>query len=213
MARYRGPKEKIERRIGEKLYLKGERSYSQKSATVKKPYPPGMHGPKGTRKKLSEFGQQLKTKQKVRNTYRLLEKQFKQYIKGATASAKKDPYEHIMNKLEKRLDNVTFRMGLAQSRDQARQLVSHGHILVNGRKTTIPSYEVKKEDEIKIREGSQKSPYFSSLVPQWIKKVEVPSWIEIDKDKMVAKIKGSPTWPESGIQLSDLQSIIEYYSR
>ena len=212
MARYTGPREKIETRIGEKLYLKGERSYSQKSAMVKKPYPPGMHGQKGTRKKLSEYGQQLKTKQKVRQTYRMLEKQFKKYVKNAIHS-KKDPYEYIMNRLEKRLDNVVFRMGLAQSRDQARQLVGHGHILVNGHKVNIPSFEVKNEDEIKIREGSLKSPYFSSLMPQWLKKVEVPSWISFDKDKLVGKVKGSPSWPESGIQMNDLQAIIEFYSR
>jgi small subunit ribosomal protein S4 len=211
MARYTGPKEKIERRIGEKLYLKGERSYSQKSAMTKKPYPPGLHGHKRA-KKLSEFGQQLRTKQKVRNIYRLLEKQFKAYIKKAIDS-KKDPYEYILQRLEMRLDNVVFRMGLAQSRDQARQLVNHGHILVNGRKTNIPSFEVSRDDEIKIREGSLKSPYFASLMPQWLKKAEVPSWISFDKDKLVAQVKGTPTWPESGIQLSDLQAIIEYYSR
>lgn len=179
---------------------------------IKKPYPPGMHGHKISRKKLSEYGQQLKTKQKVKNIYRLLEKQFKKYVKEASHS-KKDPYEYIMNRLEKRLDNVVFRMGLAQSRDQARQLVSHGHILVNGRKVNIPSFEVKKEDEIKIREGSLKSPYFSSLMPQWLKKAETPSWISFDKDKLVAKVKGTPSWPESGIQIPDLQAIIEFYSR
>ena len=211
MASYTGPKEKIERRIGVKLYLKGERSYSQKSAMTKKPYPPGMHGQKRAGK-LSEYGQQLKTKQKVRQTYRLLEKQFKHYIKDAGKS-KKDPYEYIMNRLEMRLDNTVFRMGLAQSRDQARQLVNHGHILVNGRKTDIPSYEVKKEDEIRIREGSLKSPYFASLMPQWLQKMEVPSWISLDKEKLVAKIKGKPTMLESGLDMSDLQSIIEYYSR
>ena len=212
MARYTGPREKIERRIGEKLYLKGERSYSQKSAMTKKPYPPGMHGQKGTRKKLSEFGQQLKTKQKVRNIYRLLEKQFKKYVKDASHS-KKDPYDYIMYKLERRLDNVVFRMGLAQSRDQARQLVNHGHIMVNGRKTDIPSFEVKNDDEIKIREASLKSPYFATLMPQWLKKAEAPSWISFDKEKLVANIKGVPTFPESGIQVTDLQAIIEFYSR
>ena len=212
MARYTGPREKIERRIGEKLYLKGERSYSQKSAMVKKPYPPGMHGQKGTRKKLSEYGQQLKTKQKVRNIYRLLEKQFKHYVKDASQS-KKDPYDYIMYKLEKRLDNVVFRMGLAQSRDQARQLVNHGHIMVNGKKTDIPSFEVKNEDEITIREASLKSPYFATLMPQWLKKAEAPSWISFDKEKLVAKVKGAPTFPESGIQVTDLQAIIEFYSR
>ena len=106
MARYLGPREKIERRIGEKLYLKSDRSYSPKSATVKKPYPPGLHGKKGTRKS-SEYGQQLRAKQKVKNVYRMLEKQFKSYIKSAVAS-KNDPYALILKKLEGRLDNIVF---------------------------------------------------------------------------------------------------------
>ncbi len=211
MARYRGPKEKIERRLGEKLYLKGERSYSQKSAMVKKPYPPGMHGRKGSRKP-SEFAQQLRSKQKVRNTYRLLEKQFKNYIKKATNS-KKEPYEFILKKLENRLDNVVFRMGFGQSRDQARQLVGHGHILVNGRKVNIPSYEVKIGDEIKVREGSMKSPFFTTLMPAWLKRYDAPAWIALDKEKLTAKVQGLPTLPESGLQVGDLQAIIEFYSR
>jgi len=211
MARYRGPKEKIERRIGEKLFLKGERSYSPKSALVKKPYPPGMHGKRGTRK-LSEFGAQLKSKQKVKNIYRLLERQFKSYIKESIES-KKEPYSTIVNRLETRLDNTVFRIGLAQSRDQARQLVGHGHILVNGRKTTIPSYQIKVGDSLSIREGSSKSPYFTSLLPQWIKKYEPPGWLEIDKDKLQGKVKSMPNLEDSGIQTNDLQAIIEFYSR
>ena len=116
MARYTGPREKIERRLGERLHLKGERSMSPKSAIVKKPYPPGIHGNKKGRrpKKVSEYGQQLNSKQKVRNTYRMLEKQFKNYIKAALTS-KKDLSEAIMSKLEHRLDNVVYRLGLAPS--------------------------------------------------------------------------------------------------
>lgn len=213
MARYTGPKEKIERRLGERLFLKGERSLSPKSAIVKKPYPPGIHGNKkrGARK-LSEYGQQLNSKQKVKNTYRLLEKQFKNYVKSAIAS-KKDISEVIMNKLEHRLDNIVYRLGIAQSRDQAKQLVSHGHILVNGRKTTIPSYEVKTGDEIRVREGSGKSAFFSSLVPQWLAKYQVPAWMEMDKIQIVGKIKGRPTLNETGLNPNDLQAIIEFYSR
>jgi len=211
MARYRGPKEKIERRIGEKLFLKGERSYSPKSASVKKPYPPGMHGKRGGRK-LSEFGQQLKSKQKVKNMYRLLEKQFKAYVKVATKS-KTESYSMMVNKLETRLDNAVFRMGLAQSRDQARQLVGHGHILVNGRKTTIPSYQIKRGDVLNVREGSQKSPFFTALAPQWIKKYDPPRWLEVDKDKLSAKIVALPSIEESGLETRDLQAIIEFYSR
>ena len=211
MARYRGPKEKIERRLGEKLFLKGERSYSPKSALVKKPYPPGMHGQKGSRK-LSEFGLQLKSKQKIKNIYRMLEKQFKLYIKS-TLDSKEEAYEGIINKLETRLDNVVFRMGLGQSRDQAKQIVSHGHILVNKVRTTIPSYHVKIGDVLSIREGSIKSPYFSSLVPQWIKSYEPPTWIKVDKDKLSGEIVSLPTLDSSGIKPIDLQAIIEFYSR
>ncbi len=211
MARYTGPREKIERRIGEKLFLKGERSHSQKSAMVKKPYPPGMHG-QGRRGKLSEFGAQLKSKQKVKNIYRLLEKQFKNYIKKSVAS-KKEPYDTILNKLEHRLDNVVFRSGFAQSRDQARQLVSHGHITVDGKRVNIPSYEVAIGQTIGIREASKSSPYFNTLMPNWFKGYEGPSWMEINKEKVTSKMKGHPVLLESGIKAEDIQSIIEFYSR
>lgn len=211
MARYLGPREKIERRIGEKLYLKGERSYSPKSATVKKPYPPGLHGKKGTRKS-SEYGQQLKAKQKVKNVYRLLEKQFKAYIKSAVVS-KNDPYALILKKLESRLDNIVFRTGIAQSRDQARQIVNHGHITVNGKKINIPSYETKMGDVVAVKENSKKASLFSTLVPQWLKKYDAPAWIVLDKEKMSAKINSLPSLIESGIQPKDLQAIIEFYSR
>lgn len=211
MARYRGPKDKIERRIGEKLFLKGERSLSQKSAMTRKPYPPGMHG-QNRRSKLSEYGLQLKSKQKVKNIYRMLEKQFKSYIKSALESGK-EPFDQIINKLENRLDNVVYRMGLAQSRDQARQVVNHGHITVNGRKTDIASYSVKIGDEIGVREGSKKSPYFSAKVSEWIKGHEAPSWIEVNKEKMTGKVKGHPNVQDSGIRFDDVQAIIEFYSR
>lgn len=212
MARYTGPREKIERRIGEKLFLKGERSYSQKSAMTRKPYPPGMHGQGRRPKKLSEFGQQLKAKQKVRNIYRLMEKPFKAYVKKALAS-KQEPYGPIMLSLENRLDNIVFRMGFAQSRDQARQIVNHGHILVNGKKCAIPSAAVKQGDVISIREGSKKSPYFSTLMPAWFQKYDAPAWIQVDKEKMTGTVKTKPTAVESGIRMEDLQAIIEYYSR
>ena len=210
MARYTGPKEKIERRIGEKLFLKGERSHSQKSAMVKKPYPPGIHG-HNRKSRPSEYGLQLTSKQKVKNIYRLLEKQFKNYIKAALVS-KGEPYETILNSLEHRLDNIVFRIGFAQSRDQAKQLVSHGHITVNNKKTDIPSFRVKIGDSIGIREGSKRSPYFN-LMNQWLKSYEPPAWLELDKEKLTALIKGYPSIEESGIRTDDLQSIIEYYSR
>jgi len=211
MARYIGPKEKIERRLGAKLFLKGERSYSPKSATVKRMYPPGMHG-RNFRSRLSEYGSQLQSKQKIRNIYRLMERQFKNLAKEAIKS-KEETGEYLIRKLETRLDNVVFRAGFAQSRDQARQLVTHGHILVNGKKVTIPSSQVKVGDEIKVREGSRRTKYFSMLLPQWIKKYKPPSWIELDSDNFIAKIEGMPTVQESGIESRDIQSLIDFYSR
>ena len=206
-----GPKERIERRLGEKLGIKGMRSQLGKTAITKKPYPPGIHGHKPVRK-LSEYGQQLKSKQKIRNTYRMLEKQFKGYVKNASSSHK-DAYSMIINSLEHRLDNTTYRMGLGQSRDQARQLVNHGHILVNGRKVSIPSYQVRIGDVISVREGSKKGTFFTNLVPQWLPKYESPTWLELNKETMTAKINGMVTVEESGVGATDLQAIIEYYSR
>lgn len=211
MARYTGPKEKIERRIGERIAIKGMRSVMGKTAITKKPYPPGINGRKPSRK-TSEFGQQLKSKQKVKNMYRLLENQFKNYVKKAVVSHEQ-PYALILNSLEHRLDNVVFRMGLAQSRDQARQLVNHGHILLNGRKMDIPSARVHIGDEISVREGSRKSAFFQNLVPQWLPKYDAPAWIELNKEAMKAKVKGQATPEESGVGNTDLQAIIEYYSR
>lgn len=211
MGRYTGPKEKIERRLGAKLFLKGERSYSPKSATVKRMYPPGMHGKK-YRRRLSEFAMQLQSKQKIRNTYRMLERQFKNWAKEAIKS-KSETGDYLMKKLERRLDNAVFRSGLAQSRDQARQIVSHGHITVNGKKVTFPSSEIKIGDEIKVREGSLKTQYFSTLAPRWIKKYKPPKWIELQEDKFIAKIVGVPTIEDSGLESKDLQSIVEFYSR
>lgn len=211
MARYTGPREKIERRLGAKLFLKGERSYSPKSATVKRMYPPGVHG-KAFRRQLSEFGSQLQSKQKIRNTYRMMEKQFKNLVKRAMKS-REETGELIVRALERRLDNVVFRSGFAQSRDQARQIVNHGHIIVNKRKVDIPSYQTKTGDVVTVREGSQKSKYFSSLVLQWIKKHQPPGWIELDADALTAKINGLPNISDSGLEFKDIKSIIDFYSR
>lgn len=210
MARYLGPREKIERRIGEKLFLKGERSHSQKSAVTKKPYPPGIHSKRFL--KLSEFGQQLRSKQKVRNIYRLMERQFKGYVKKILRR-KQEPYEAFLHALEGRLDNVVFRAGFAQSRDQARQIVNHGHITVNKRKASIPSYAVRPGDSIGIRDGSRGTPFFSSLMPQWLKNYQAPEWLVLDKDAFTATVKQYPTMEESGMKTEDVQAIIEYYSR
>jgi len=211
MARYTGPKEKLERRLGVKLFLKGERSLSPKSATVRKPYPPGMHG-KNQFKKVSEFGAQLSAKQKIKFTYRMMEKQFKSYAKAAIES-KDETGNALVQKLEQRLDNTVYKAGLAQSRDQARQLVTHGHILVNGVKTNIPSFQVKKNDEIKVRPGSAKGKYFTTYITDWFKKAQSPDWLEVNRDTVLIKVLRSPTFADSGLAFKDIQSIIEYYSR
>ncbi len=111
------------------------------------------------------------------------------------------------------MDNIVYRAGFAQSRDQARQVVNHGHILVNGRKVSIPSYRVRIADAITIREGSKTSPYFAAMAPQWLKNHEAPEWLVVDKEKMSASIKRLPTVQDSGVRTDDLQAIIELYSR
>ncbi len=211
MARYTGPREKIERRLRAKLFLKGERSLSPKSATVKRMYPPGIHGKKFSGR-LSEFGAQLHSKQKVRNIYRMLERQFKNWVKAAVNSDE-ETTSALLKRLERRLDNFVYRAGFAQSRDQARQIVNHGHILVNGRRVGIPSFEVKTGNVISIRPGSMKSKYFSLLISQWIKKHQAPTWIELNTDTLTAKAIGTPGLTDSGVDLKDIQSIIEFYSR
>ena len=154
MGRDIGPKDKQSRRIGEKLFLKGTRDLSPKSAIVKRAYPPGLHGPKGYARKTSEYGKQLLAKQKVKKMYRLREKQFHNYFKAAS-KMKGDASLNLLTLLESRLDNTIYRLGLADSRDQARQLVSHCHFLVNARKVKVPSYSVKPKDKITIRDKSK----------------------------------------------------------
>lgn len=213
MARYTGPRDRIERRLGERLGLKGERSNSPKSGIIRRPYAPGQHGPNSRPRKMSEYGTQLKAKQKVRNIYRLLEKPFKTYVKKALENQKESPFTTVVRSLETRLDNVAFRMGLAQSRDQARQLVNHGHIMVNGKRAKTPSMVVRVGDVITLRERSRALPYFTTILPRWFPQAVPPTWIALDKEKISAEMKGSPSIEESGIQMTDLQAIIEYYSR
>lgn len=212
MARYTGPKERIERRLGDKLFLKGERSYSPKAAMVRKPYPPGLHGKKMKNRKFSEYGLQLVSKQKVRNIYRILERQFRKYIDEALKS-KGDSGEVLVRNIERRLDNVIFRMGFSEARDAARQLVTHGHFLVNDKPVNIPSFKVKIGDTVKIKPQNLSNKYFSSFLPRYFKKYQPPSWVEVDKETFVGRVKDLPNLPESGIDHKDIQAVIEFYSR
>lgn len=196
------------RRAGQKLFLKGERCYSQKCAMVKRPYPPGLHGKR--RSSLSEYGKQLLEKQKIRNIYGVLERQFKKYVLETEDKAG-DKREFLFKKLEKRLDNVIFRAGFAKSRTQARQAVSHGHVLVNGRRMNIPSYEVKVGDLISIKAKSSLIPLFKDL-KELLKKHIVPPWMSMDAGKLEIKINSDVSDVDLNV-ISSLGMIIEFYSR
>lgn len=187
--RYTGPKEKLSRKVGENLGLKAERSFSPKSSFLKKPYRPGQHG-KARRRALSEFGAQLLEKQKIKFTYGINEKQLKRCFneakrhKGITGNL-------MLSRLEQRLDNVIYRSGFAGSRNISRQLVNHGHFLVNNKKITIPSYLVGIGDIIGIKPKSRPKQIFFDLVNK-LKKYEAPSWLEINKKNFEIKIKNKP---------------------
>ncbi len=197
------------RRAGEKLFLKGDKCFNQKCAMVRRPYPPGVHG-KSRRPRLSEYGQQLAEKQKVRYAYGISEEQFKKYFKEI-ANQKGNKEELLAQKLEKRLDNVVFRLGWAKSRNLARQLVSHGHVRVNGKKLDIPSYHVRKDDLITLKEKSQKSNLFKDLKIT-LKKHQVPTWLISEKEKFEARVKDEPKL-ENLDRIGQINMIIEYYSR
>ena len=197
------------RRAGQKLFLKGERCFGQKCAMIRKPYIPGLHG-KSRRKGISEYGQQLIEKQKVRHIYGVSESQFKNYFKEIVGQ-RGNKEELLVNKLESRLDNVVFRLGWAQSRNLARQIVNHGHILVNQRKVNIPSCQVKKGNIIQIKEKSKKLSLFQDLKIN-LKKYETPAWLSLDKQKLEGKIIDQPKVADLG-KIGQIGMIIEYYSR
>ncbi|MBI2025145.1 MAG: 30S ribosomal protein S4 [Candidatus Harrisonbacteria bacterium] len=199
-------REKKERSLGTKLFLKAVRCNSPKCATVRRPTRPGLHG-KGY-KNFSEFGQQLREKQKVRFTYGIREAQMEKIFQKAS----KNPGvtgEMIISLLERRLDNVIYRLGFAASRSIGRQLVSHGHILINGRKVTIPSYGVKVGDIISIRSQSQNHPVFKDLADK-LKKYEAPVWLALDPGKLEGRIISEPKDFEAPF---DINQIVDFYAK
>ena len=211
MARYTGPVCKLCRREGEKLFLKGERCLTNKCAFERRPYPPGMHGPEARwRRKVSDYALQLREKQKARRIYGLMERQFRRYFReaqksrGLTGSA-------LLILLERRLDNVVYRLGFADSRAQARQLVRHGHFDVNGRKTDIPSFLCKPGDEIRVRQNSRNKKYFKDRA-RILGERPVPDWLSLDPEEMVGKVLSIPTREEIDTPLNE-KLIVEYYSR
>jgi len=209
MARYTGAVCRLCRRSGEKLFLKGNRCFTPKCSVDKRPKPPGQL-PKGRRQKLSDRGFQLREKQKARHSYGIFERQFRKLFTQAERQAGITG-ENLLVLLERRLDNVVYRLGFADSRSQARQLVRHGHILLNGRKTNIPSCLVREGDTIGWRKESTKVEYYKQLA-QTIEAKTVLNWLSLDKKKLVGQILSLPT-PDDVEAAFDGKTIVEYYSR
>ncbi len=209
MARYIGPVCKLCRREGVKLYLKGEKCFKDSCPIQRRPYPPGEHG-RERRKKLIGYGQQLREKQKVKRLYGLLEKQFKNYFKQAERQ-KGITGENLLRLLERRLDNVVYRLGLASSRAQARQIVLHGHIKVNGRKVNIPSFLVKVGDEIELVEKMRKNVFVQSSLTLSTGR-GIPEWISFDKENFKGKILRMPVRDDIDANINE-HLIVELYSK
>jgi small subunit ribosomal protein S4 len=209
MARYIGPVCKLCRREGMKLFLKGERCYTEKCAYTRRPYPPGQHGQ--GRIKLSEYAVRLREKQKVRRVYGILERQFQAYYAKA-AKGKGRTGEEMLGLLESRLDNVVHRMGFATTRPEARQLVKHNHVLVNGKRVNIPSVILRPGDKLEIREESRKIPQISASLAQ-VEKRAALSWLDLDKNNFSGVFKGAPVRDELNEPAIREQLVVEYYSR
>jgi small subunit ribosomal protein S4 len=206
MARYTDASCRLCRRESQKLFLKGERCYSPKCAVEKRNYAPGQHGQ--SRKKVSEYGLQLREKQKAKRFYGLLETQFRNYFEKA-AKKKGITGENLLIMLETRLDNAVFRMGFASSRKEARQLVRHGHFTVNGVKQNIPSFQVKAGDVIKVKEKSASSPKFREIKDM---SISVPSWITVDVEKLEGKVVAMPRREDIDTPIAE-HLIVELYSK
>lgn len=208
MAKYRGPVCRLCRREGEKLFLKGIRCMTEKCAIERRSYPPGQHGQ--GRQRVSEYRAQLREKQKLRRIYGLLERQFRGVF-GRAERRTGITGDHLLKLLECRLDNVVYRLGFASSRKEARQLVSHGHLLVNGRKTDVSSYTVKAGDIIEVR---QKSREIGSVLAA-LDAVEgrgIPAWLELDRASFKGTVRGIPTKEEIQLPVNE-QLVVELYSR
>jgi len=209
MARYIGPVCKLCRREGMKLFLKGERCYSEKCSYTRRPYPPGQHGQ--ARIKLSEYAIRLREKQKVRRIYGVLERQFQKYYFDA-ARRKGRTGEQMLGLLESRLDNVVQRLGFAFTRSQARQIVRHGHLTVNGKRVDIPSYILRPGDKIEVRTKSREIKEIVASLAQVDKRPQL-SWLELDKVNFAGIFKGAPVREEMNEPPIREQYVVEYYSR
>lgn len=206
MARYTDANCRLCRREGQKLFLKGERCYSSKCAIEKRNFPPGQHGQ--SRKKMSDYGLQLREKQKAKRFYGLQETQFRNLFDKAARKQGKTG-ENLLILLETRLDNAVFRLGFASSRKEARQLVVHGHFMINGKKATIPSMEVKAGDVIKVKEKSTSSPKFKEIKEM---SITVPSWMSVDVEKLEGKVVAMPRREDIDTPIAE-HLIVELYSK
>lgn len=191
-----------------KLYLKGERCYTDKCAIARRQYAPGQHGQR--RKKQSEYGLQLREKQKAKRIYGVLEKQFAKYFEMAERRRGKTG-DNLLEILESRLDNVVYRMGFATSRKEGRQLVLHGHFTVNGKKVNIPSYLISVGDIVEVKEDSKKSNKFAEVTEATASRIS-PQWLEVDAENMVGKVTGLPIREDIDIPIED-HLIVELYSK
>jgi small subunit ribosomal protein S4 len=192
-----------------KLFLKGDRCFKEKCAIERRGYPPGQHGQRRGRRSMG-YGPQLREKQKVKRIYGLLEKQFRNYFRDAERS-RGVTGDNLLIGLERRLDNVVYSLGFASSRAQARQLVRHGHIQVDSKKTTIPSYQVKVGQQIGVKEGSRKNEFIRASV-ETARGRGIPSWLELDPDNFVGKAVSLPTREDIKLPIEE-QLIVELYSR
>lgn len=208
MARYRGPVCRICRRLAEKLYLKGERCYTPRCPFERRPYAPGRRSMR--RRKVSDRGLQLREKQKARSTYGLLERQFRRYY-GEAVRRKGITGEDLLRILEMRLDNVVYRLGFADSRNQARQLVLHGHISINGHKADIPSHVIKVNDVIGWTARGAKSGIFQVIKEQMSDR-SLPPWLSLDGEQMTGQVLSPPTMEDIGAKF-DPATVVEFYSR
>jgi small subunit ribosomal protein S4 len=209
MARYIGPVCRLCRREGMKLFLKGERCYTEKCAIEKRNFAPGQHG-KTRKSKLAGYGIQLREKQKVKRIYGVLEDQFRRYFEQAERT-RGITGETLLQLLERRLDNVAYRLGFATSRAQARQLVRHGHFTINGRKVDIPSFSVKPGDVVSIRQTSRTNPAIVHALEE-VKGRGVPEWLSFDQAAMSAKVGSIPTREQINLPVQE-QLIVELYSK
>ncbi|HET7027661.1 MAG TPA: 30S ribosomal protein S4 [Candidatus Limnocylindrales bacterium] len=208
MARYTESVCRLCRREGAKLFLKGTRCYTKKCSFERRPTPPGQHGVR--RRKVGEFGLQLREKQKVRRVYSILEKQFKNYFEAAE-SRPGVTGENLLRLLELRLDNVVYRMGFASSRAQARQLVAHGHFEVNGRRTNVPSFQLKPGDLVGVRQARHTRDPFKTA-KETLRSHQAPEWLSVDPAKLSGTIGDLPRRDQMPLDLNE-QLVVEYYSR